>query len=204
MTDTISRVPMSHIVESGTRDTCPEMGDSERDRSGTRRPNSIAQQALAGVAGGTPSGTPAGRRCPGAHQSRGDRWDNAVLKFGSWPRLMRARTAAAYCDERSVEAFLRSVGSIYPEPVKVAGKGGRWLRRIWTPQSRGSQESSRLSSTLRQCSVGNEACRLAPLYDWQTARCRCGRLLLEPTGPRHAQRICNPTGSARQPLCVRH
>ena len=47
---------------------------------------------------------------------------------GSWPRLMRAETAAAYCDERSVEAFLRSVGTIYPEPVKVSGKEARWLR----------------------------------------------------------------------------
>jgi hypothetical protein len=41
---------------------------------------------------------------------------------------MRAETAAAYCDERSLESFLRSVGTIYPEAVKVAGKGDRWLR----------------------------------------------------------------------------
>jgi hypothetical protein len=47
---------------------------------------------------------------------------------GSWPRLMRASTAAAYCDERSVESFLRCVGRIYPEPVRVSGKGPRWLR----------------------------------------------------------------------------
>ena len=47
---------------------------------------------------------------------------------GAWPRLMRAETAAAYLDEKSVEAFRRGVGTIYPEPIKVAGKGDRWLK----------------------------------------------------------------------------
>lgn len=47
---------------------------------------------------------------------------------GTWPRLMRAETAAAYCDERSVEAFLYAVGSLYPKPVKVKGKGDGWLK----------------------------------------------------------------------------
>lgn len=47
---------------------------------------------------------------------------------GTWPRLMRASTAAAYVDERSVESFLRCVGKIYPKPIKVSGKGDRWLR----------------------------------------------------------------------------
>ena len=41
---------------------------------------------------------------------------------------MRAETAAAYCDERSVESFLRAVGHLYPQPIKVKGKGLRWLR----------------------------------------------------------------------------
>jgi hypothetical protein len=41
---------------------------------------------------------------------------------------MRAATAAGYVDEASVESFLRGVGSLYPEPIKVAGKGNRWLR----------------------------------------------------------------------------
>jgi hypothetical protein len=45
-----------------------------------------------------------------------------------WPRLMRAPTAAAYCDERSVEAFLRGIPSTYPRPIKVSGKGHRWLK----------------------------------------------------------------------------
>jgi hypothetical protein len=47
---------------------------------------------------------------------------------GAWPRLMRAATAAAYVDERSVGAFRRSVGSMWPEPLKLAGKGERWLK----------------------------------------------------------------------------
>lgn len=47
---------------------------------------------------------------------------------GTWPRLMRAETAARYVDEKSVEAFRRGVGTIYPRPRKVAGKGDRWLK----------------------------------------------------------------------------
>ena len=47
---------------------------------------------------------------------------------GSWPRLMRAETAAAYVDEKSVETFRRGVGTIWPLPKKVSGKGYRWLR----------------------------------------------------------------------------
>ena len=41
---------------------------------------------------------------------------------------MRAETAAAYGDEKSVSAFLRSVGTLWPKPTKVAGKGRRWLK----------------------------------------------------------------------------
>lgn len=41
---------------------------------------------------------------------------------------MRAETAAAYLDEVSTDAFLRSVGSIYPCAVRVRGKGLRWVR----------------------------------------------------------------------------
>jgi hypothetical protein len=41
---------------------------------------------------------------------------------------MRAETAARYVDEVSVEAFRRAIGTLYPEPLKVSGKGDRWLR----------------------------------------------------------------------------
>lgn len=47
---------------------------------------------------------------------------------GQWPPLMRAETAAAYVDERSVEAFHRAVGTLYPAPVNISGKGNRWLK----------------------------------------------------------------------------
>ena len=46
----------------------------------------------------------------------------------SWPRLMRADRAARYVDEKSVEAFRRAVGTLYPRPRKVVGKGDRWLK----------------------------------------------------------------------------
>ena len=45
-----------------------------------------------------------------------------------WPRLMTAATAAAYCDEASVEAFRRGIGRLWPTPRRIAGKGERWLR----------------------------------------------------------------------------
>lgn len=41
---------------------------------------------------------------------------------------MRARTAAAYVDEASVEAFRRRAGSLYPAPLKISGRGELWLR----------------------------------------------------------------------------
>lgn len=45
-----------------------------------------------------------------------------------WPRWMRAETAAEYCDEVSVDAFLRSVRlGIYPKAHDVPRKGARWL-----------------------------------------------------------------------------
>lgn len=47
---------------------------------------------------------------------------------GAWPPLMRAETAAAYLDEVSVQAFRRKVGSVYPRPVNVSGRGQVWLK----------------------------------------------------------------------------
>ena len=47
---------------------------------------------------------------------------------GAWPRLMRAATAAAYVDERSVDAFRRAVGTLWPSPISLVGKGERWLK----------------------------------------------------------------------------
>ena len=50
------------------------------------------------------------------------------LYRAAWPRLMRAATAAAYVDERSVDAFRRAIGKLWPEPLHVPGKGERWLK----------------------------------------------------------------------------
>ena len=54
--------------------------------------------------------------------------ERATHQHGAWPEQMRAETAAAFCDECSVDAFLRSVGKLYPKPYKVPGKGDRWAK----------------------------------------------------------------------------
>jgi hypothetical protein len=41
---------------------------------------------------------------------------------------MRAETAARYVDEASTSSFLRSVGTLYPEPRMIPTKGRRWLK----------------------------------------------------------------------------
>ena len=41
---------------------------------------------------------------------------------GCWPQEMRAETAAAYCDEPSVDAFLAKVDKgIYARPARQRG-----------------------------------------------------------------------------------
>jgi hypothetical protein len=51
-----------------------------------------------------------------------------VDQGSAWPRLMRAEQAAAYLGEKSVGAFRRAVGTLYPRPINVPGKGERWLK----------------------------------------------------------------------------
>ena len=53
---------------------------------------------------------------------------NADYPLPSWPRYMRAETAAAYCDEVSVTAFRRKVGSVYPLPMTRKGSRQKWDR----------------------------------------------------------------------------
>jgi hypothetical protein len=54
---------------------------------------------------------------------------SVVIPFGSWPLEMRAETAAAYCDEPSVEAFLAKVAKgIYPPPIRCKGSLPKWHR----------------------------------------------------------------------------
>jgi hypothetical protein len=48
---------------------------------------------------------------------------------GAWPLEMRAETAAAYCDEPSVEAFLSKVErGIYSQPAREHGCLPKWHR----------------------------------------------------------------------------
>jgi hypothetical protein len=54
----------------------------------------------------------------------------AVCPLGSWPLEMRAETAAAYCDEPSVESFLSKVErGIYSQPARQPGCLPKWHRR---------------------------------------------------------------------------
>lgn len=46
----------------------------------------------------------------------------------AWPQVMTAATAATYCGERSVRAFRRRVGSVYPVGRVVRGRGELWWR----------------------------------------------------------------------------
>lgn len=49
--------------------------------------------------------------------------------LGSWPLEMRAETAAAYCDEPSVEAFTAKVArGIYSAPRRERGCLPKWHR----------------------------------------------------------------------------
>ena len=54
---------------------------------------------------------------------------NKIGNDSRWPWIMRAETAAEYCDDKSVGAFKKSVGTLYPLPHRIPGKGYRWLRK---------------------------------------------------------------------------
>ena len=48
---------------------------------------------------------------------------------GCWPLEMRAETAAGYCDEPSVDAFLNKVAKgFYPRPIRQRGALPKWHR----------------------------------------------------------------------------
>jgi hypothetical protein len=52
-----------------------------------------------------------------------------AIPIGAWPLEMRAETAAAYCDEPSVESFLAKVAKgIYPPPTRCKGSLPKWHR----------------------------------------------------------------------------
>src|SRR5450759_5857237 len=52
-----------------------------------------------------------------------------IIPAGSWPLEMRSQTAAAYCDEPSVDAFLAKVKrGIYCAPSRERGCLPKWHR----------------------------------------------------------------------------
>jgi hypothetical protein len=54
---------------------------------------------------------------------------HAFIPLGSWPLEMLSETAAGYCDEPSVEAFLEKVQrGIYPAPMRESGCLPKWHR----------------------------------------------------------------------------
>lgn len=55
---------------------------------------------------------------------------HAVIPPGCWPARMPPEIAAAYVGERTMEAFLRLVGTEYPEPTIDCGSG-KGRRRLW-------------------------------------------------------------------------
>jgi hypothetical protein len=52
----------------------------------------------------------------------------STILVGCWPRRMSVDLAAAYCGEASAKAFLKRVGSEYPQPCVSDGKRQLWLR----------------------------------------------------------------------------
>lgn len=52
-----------------------------------------------------------------------------IMPHGSWPLEMRAETAAAYCDEPSVDAFRAKVErGIYCQPRREKGCLPKWFK----------------------------------------------------------------------------
>jgi hypothetical protein len=52
----------------------------------------------------------------------------SVIPPGAWPRRMAAEVAAGYCGETNVEAFLKRVGTDYPQPRVCEGRRRLWLK----------------------------------------------------------------------------
>ena len=53
---------------------------------------------------------------------------SAIIPAGSWPRRMSAEMAAGDCGEPTAEAFLKRVGTEYPQPRIKEGRRKLWLR----------------------------------------------------------------------------
>jgi hypothetical protein len=51
-----------------------------------------------------------------------------AILIGVWPRRMPADLAAVYCGEPNAKAFLKRVGSEYPQPRVKEGNRRLWLK----------------------------------------------------------------------------
>lgn len=51
----------------------------------------------------------------------------STIPHGCWPRRMAADLAAGYVGEKTVEAFLKRVGTEYPQPRVSEGRRRLWL-----------------------------------------------------------------------------
>lgn len=47
----------------------------------------------------------------------------AVIPTGCWPAVLRDELAAAYAGEKTVDAFMSRVGTIWPRPFIETGTG---------------------------------------------------------------------------------
>lgn len=47
----------------------------------------------------------------------------ALIPDGCWPAVLRDELAAAYAGERTVDAFMSRVGSVWPRPFIDTGTG---------------------------------------------------------------------------------
>lgn len=47
----------------------------------------------------------------------------AVIPTGCWPAVLRDELAAAYAGEKTVDAFISRVGTIWPRPFIETGTG---------------------------------------------------------------------------------
>lgn len=48
---------------------------------------------------------------------------HAVIPAGCWPAVLRDELAAAYAGERTVDAFMSRVGTVWPKPFIDTGTG---------------------------------------------------------------------------------
>ena len=47
----------------------------------------------------------------------------AVIPTGCWPAVLRDEIAAAYAGEKTVDAFISRVGTVWPRPFIETGSG---------------------------------------------------------------------------------